>query len=45
LTDSDERGAALLEILDESFTHAGVAGQGRVERVGPGARVVSRPLH
>ncbi len=45
LTDSDERGAALLEILDESFTHAGVAGQGRVERVGPGARVTSPPLH
>ncbi len=45
LTDADARGAALLEILDESFTHAGVAGTGRVERVGPGARVTSKPLH
>jgi homoserine kinase len=45
LTDSDERAAALLEILDETFTLAGVAGQGRVERVGPGARVTSPALH
>jgi homoserine kinase len=45
LTDSDERGAALLEILDETFTHSGVPGQGRVERVGPGARVTSDRLH
>jgi homoserine kinase len=45
LADSDERATALLEILDETFTMAGVAGVGRVERVGPGARVTSRPLH
>jgi homoserine kinase len=45
LTDSDERAAALLEILDETFTLAGVPGVGRVERVGPGARVTSPPLH
>lgn len=42
----DERRAhALLEILDETFTHAGVPGKGRVEQVGPGARVTSRPLN
>ncbi|MFO7564050.1 MAG: homoserine kinase [Enhygromyxa sp.] len=45
LADSDERASALLEILDETFTLAGVAGQGRVERVGPGARIISPPLH
>jgi len=45
LADSDERAAALLEILDETFTLAGVAGVGRVERVGPGARVTSPHLH
>lgn len=45
LADSDERAAALLDILDETFTHAGVAGHGRVEQVGPGARVTSRTLH
>lgn len=45
LSDSDERAAALLEILDEAFTHAGVAGQGRVEQVGPGARLTSRVWH
>lgn len=45
LADSDERATALLDILDETFTLAGVAGQGAVERVGPGARVTSEPLH
>ncbi|HVI03528.1 MAG TPA: homoserine kinase [Enhygromyxa sp.] len=45
LADSDERAAALLEILDETFTMAGVAGVGRVEQVGAGARVTSPPLH
>jgi homoserine kinase len=45
LTDSSARAQALLEILDESFTHAGVAGVGRVEQVGEGARVTSRALH
>lgn len=45
LSDSNERAQALLGILDESFTHAGVQGVGRVERVGPGARVTSHVLH
>ncbi len=39
------RAQALLAILDEAFTHAGVAGQGFVDQVGPGARVLSAPLH
>jgi homoserine kinase len=39
------RAQALLEILDEAYTNAGVAGQGMVDRVGPGARVTSPPLH
>ncbi|PRQ05072.1 Homoserine kinase [Enhygromyxa salina] len=45
LAESEHRAKALLEILEESFTHAGVAGRGQVDRVGPGARVTSRPLH
>lgn len=45
LSDDQSRAKALLEILDESFTLAGVPGTGRVERVGPAARVISRPLH
>lgn len=45
LSDDERRAKALLEILEESYTHAGVPGQGMVDRVGPGARVVSRPLH
>lgn len=39
------RAKALLDILDESFTNAGVAGTGRADQVGPGARVISSPLH
>ncbi|TPV92436.1 MAG: homoserine kinase [Myxococcales bacterium FL481] len=42
---SRERATALLEILEECFTGAGVAGRGHVDTVGPGARVVSAPLH
>ncbi len=43
---SDEgRAKALLEILEQAYTHAGVPGAGRVEQVGPGARVTSRALH
>lgn len=42
---SAHRAKALLEILDEAFTHAGVAGSGFVDRVGPGARVVSPAMH
>jgi homoserine kinase len=45
LADSNERAQALLGIMDESFTHAGVPGVGRVERVGPAARVTSQVLH
>lgn len=45
LANAEVRARALLEILDESFTHAGVPGRGQVEQVGPGARVTSRPLH
>jgi homoserine kinase len=45
LADSNERAQALLGIMDESFTHAGVPGVGRVERVGPAARVISQVLH
>lgn len=45
LTDDEARARALLEILEESYTAAGVPGQGMVDRVGPGARVVSPPLH
>jgi homoserine kinase len=41
----EQRAAALLEILEEAFTHAGVAGRGMVDRVGPGARVTTPPLH
>lgn len=39
------RAEALLAILDEAFSEAGVAGQGFVDRVGPGARVISARLH
>lgn len=39
------RAKALLEILDEAYTGAGVAGQGMIDQVGPGARVTSPPLH
>ena len=45
LAASEVRAKALLEILDDSFTHVGVQGQGQVDRVGPGARVISRPLN
>ncbi len=45
LADDRERAKALLDILDEQYTHAGVAGQGLVDQVGPGARVISAPLH
>lgn len=45
LAADEGRAKALLDILDEAFTHAGVAGQGMVDRVGPGARVISPPLH
>ena len=40
-----ERADALLEIMADTYTMAGVPGRGSVERVGPGARVVSAPLH
>lgn len=45
LASTRERANALLEILDDVFTHHGVRGKGHVDRVGPGARVTSTPLH
>jgi homoserine kinase len=45
LASSKEQATSLLEILDESFTHSGVAGRGQVDQVGPGARVTSPALH
>ncbi len=45
LSGSEERATALLEILEESFTHHGVAGKGWVDRVGAGAQITSKQLH
>jgi homoserine kinase len=45
LADDRRRAETLLEILDESFTLAGVAGEGMVDQVGQGARVISDTLH
>jgi homoserine kinase len=39
------RAQALLEILDETFTLEGVPGDGVVDQVGPGARLLGEPLH
>jgi homoserine kinase len=39
------RADALAEILEETFTLAGVPGKGHVTRIGQGARVTSAPLH
>jgi len=45
LADDDRRASALLGIMHEIFTQSGAPGAGHVDRVGPGARVVSDPLH
>ncbi len=45
LSEDKRRADALLEILEEQYTLAGVPGKGLVDRVGPGARVTSTPLH
>ena len=45
LADDETRAKALLDILDDTFTGAGVPGQGQVDRVGPGARVTSKALN
>lgn len=45
LAASRTRAEALLEILEECFTLAGVPGRGLVDQIGPGARVVSSLLH
>ncbi|MEM6293328.1 MAG: homoserine kinase [Myxococcota bacterium] len=45
LSEDKQRADALLEILEEQYTLAGVPGNGLVDRVGPGARVTSAPLH
>ena len=42
---SQSRAEALLLILEECFTLVGVPGKGHVDQVGPGARVLSTPLH
>lgn len=39
------RADALAEILEETFTLAGVPGKGQVTRIGAGAKVTSAPLH
>ena len=45
LAGDPSRARALLEILDESFTAAGVPGKGLVDQVGSGAHVTSPALH
>ncbi|MCA9710717.1 MAG: homoserine kinase, partial [Myxococcales bacterium] len=45
LTADEGRARALVDILDECYAGAGVPGRGMVDQVGPGARVISRPLH
>lgn len=45
LAGARERAEALLGILEECFTLAGVPGRGLVDQVGPGARVTSTLLH
>jgi homoserine kinase len=45
LSASATRAEALLQILDECFTLIGIPGKGHVDQVGPGARVLSTPLH
>lgn len=45
LTDDESRAKAMLEILEEQYTLAGVPGQGLVDQIGSGARVTSAPLH
>jgi homoserine kinase len=45
LTNEPNRAEALLEILEESFTLAGVPGSGFTDRIGEGARVLSDRLH
>jgi homoserine kinase len=45
LAGSSSRAEALLLILEECFTLVGVPGTGHVDQVGPGARVLSTPLH
>ncbi len=45
LTHSRERAVTMLDLLDEAYAMAGVPGEGEVVRPGPGAHVVSAPLH
>jgi homoserine kinase len=45
LAASSTRAEALLQILEECFTLIGIPGKGHVDQVGPGARVLSTPLH
>ena len=45
LAPEQTRAEALLEILEESFTLAGVPGDGFIDQVGPAAHIVSDRLH
>lgn len=45
LTNDESRANALLEIMADTYTGAGVPGRGHVDQVGEGARVQSAPLH
>lgn len=45
LASDEARAQALLGIMADTYTQAGVPGRGHVDRVGPGARVTSEPLH
>lgn len=45
LSDDESRAKALFDILEETYTLAGVRGRGHVDQVGQGARVISKPLH
>jgi len=45
IADAEERATALLAILDEIYTLAGVPGRGFIDQVGAGARVVSPSMH
>ena len=45
IASSRGRAEVLLALLDEAFTHAGVAGSGFVDQVGSGASVTSGVLH
>lgn len=45
LAATEERANALLDIMDETYSQAGAPGRGLVDQVGPGARILSEPMH